>query len=173
MPDRIQLTENKIHMINYHDDSITLKIDEVNSIDYIQLKKQFLDDHDIISNLGVNPRQLIQDWKEKIEKWDKIIDSENPHDGVCNVEINIILQQENKKLKENYRNLQFRFNDEQDEINRINGEWRKDIQIVKRIKTWQKSIEKESNNPIQEKNHSFQPSAINYYLKEILGGKND
>jgi len=100
MSDRIKLTENKIHMINYHDNSITLKIDEVESIDYIQLKKQILDDYDIVSNLGVNPRQLIQEWKKKAENWDKITDRDNPHDGICNVEVNRILEQENKQLKE-------------------------------------------------------------------------
>ena len=45
MTDRIELTEDKIHMINYHDDSITLKIDEVESIDYVQLRKQIIDDN--------------------------------------------------------------------------------------------------------------------------------
>lgn len=96
MTDRIKLTEDKIHMINYHDDSITLKIDEVESIDYIRLKKQIIDDNvkvpklesklkmmeisfeqinnsrnDLIKELA-DCEMLNKQFKEKVEKIDEL-----------------------------------------------------------------------------------------------------
>ncbi len=41
--------------------------------------------------------------------------------------------------------------------------------IVSNFKNWQADIEEEANNPEQEKNHKFSPSAVNYNLKRILG----
>jgi len=41
--------------------------------------------------------------------------------------------------------------------------------VVKKLVDWQLEIQKEALNPIQQKNHTFSPSAINYYLKKILG----
>lgn len=41
--------------------------------------------------------------------------------------------------------------------------------VLKKLVDWQLEIQKEALNPTQEKNHSFTPSAINYYLKKILG----
>jgi len=184
MTDRIKLTEKNVRLEGKKFASnLELKVRIILDWPYAgerrdnltvkaeQLRQQIIDDDDIVSNLGVNPRQLIQEWKKKSEKWDKITDRDNPHDGICNVEVNRILEQENKQLKEESNNLKFRLADEQDEINRINGEWRKDIQIVDDLKKWQQHIEAESQNPLQEKNHSFQPSAINYNLKKILGDK--
>lgn len=45
-------------------------------------------------------------------------------------------------------------------------------EIVEKLKIFQLEIELESKNPSQEKFHSFQPSAVNYYLKKILGIEN-
>jgi len=44
------------------------------------------------------------------------------------------LREENKQLKEESNNLKFRLVDEQDEINRINGEWRRDKKKLEKIK---------------------------------------
>lgn len=44
----------------------------------------------------------------------------------------------------------------------------KQEQKLKKLKDWQKVMQLEADNPLQEKNHSLHPSAINYYLKQIL-----
>lgn len=44
-------------------------------------------------------------FKEKAEKWDKVTDDDNPHQGICNVEVNKNLQEENKQLKEKLEEL--------------------------------------------------------------------
>ena len=61
--------------------------------------QQIIDDQDIVSNLGVNPRQLIQEWKKKAEKWDKR-DSDRTN---LLTESNTKYRQENKQLKEEHK----------------------------------------------------------------------
>lgn len=81
MIDRTKLTEEDIEILGwfgiipkricriyYEFDSPKQKQEAEN------LKQQILEDHDIISNLGVNPRQLIQEWKKKAEKYDALGD---------------------------------------------------------------------------------------------------
>jgi len=61
MADRIKLTEDRFREVNF-------------PIEYIlnatkEEKQQILDDYDLVSNLGVNPRQLIQEWKAKLDDY--------------------------------------------------------------------------------------------------------
>jgi len=60
------------------------------------VRQQILENHDIISNLGVNPRELLKEWKEKSEKWDKYYDTRS----FMTLEERNELEQENKQLKE-------------------------------------------------------------------------
>jgi len=57
--------------------------------------EQILEDYDIVSNLGVNPTELIKNWKEKAEKLPSVEDS-----LLGRKQLVINLEQENKQLKD-------------------------------------------------------------------------
>jgi len=130
MTERIKLTEDNfiLQWIPQTDDSY-IKIVGIDSMSRNALIKQILDDYDIVSNLGVNPRQLIQEWKEKAEKYD-----------ACGNIINQVneLLQENKQLKEENEkySLYFEHNDKR-EVNVLEttyqafNRYRKENQILK------------------------------------------
>jgi len=64
-----------------------------------KIKKQLDENQDIVSNLGVNPRELLKEWKEKSEKWNKWqLDLHNLAQE--NKTPYYIMLKENKKLKE-------------------------------------------------------------------------
>ena len=79
-------------------------------------------------------------------------------------QIHVLLEKEkeNKQLKEENDSLG-------EQLQEATHREKNLKKIVDKTRNWQKTMENESKNPAQETNHSFQPSAINYYLKEILG----
>ena len=77
MTERIELSENTISVTSfdeYQNEVICMGetgCPRLNKKQAKQLKHQILDDYDIVSNLGVNPRQLIKEWEVKLERCEK------------------------------------------------------------------------------------------------------
>lgn len=64
------------------------------------VRQQILTNQRIIEEtIQIMPYPYMQ-MKAKAEKWDKVIQEDNAHEGVCNVEVNLELKRENKQLKE-------------------------------------------------------------------------
>ena len=91
------LTEEDIALMDYSFEGNLLMLIKRKPSDFEQIKQQMLDDHDIVSNLGINPRQLIQEWKEKAKKYDSLYIPIKPSFEE--------LQKENKQLKETLSHL--------------------------------------------------------------------
>jgi len=80
-------------------------------------EEQISDNQDIVSNLGVNPRELIAQWKEKAEKYDNLMNANNEvvrnnismtelhQENKLNEEILKQLREEYKKLERDYSHL--------------------------------------------------------------------
>jgi len=96
--------------------------------DGIKLTEEEQETYDSIQSPSVK-----KDFLETLEKWNKLVSKINE------------LKQENKNLKEESNNLKFRLADEQDEINRINGEWRKDKKTLEKVKEAHENLIKDSN----------------------------
>jgi len=113
MADRIKLTEDDIETFSNDEEllekfdlsiEIHTKGDEAKSI-----KHQILEDHDIVSNLGVNPRQLIQEWKTKVDDYEVLKPMYSK------------LEKKLEKIDEAYNNIKFTDDGEvfQDKIKKI------------------------------------------------------
>ena len=62
--------------------------------------------------------------------------------------------------------------DEKVEFEKLEKKLNEDLEKVKKLEKWYQEIKEESEHKFAD-NHKFLPSAIRFYLEQILGVKND
>lgn len=103
MPERIKLTKEILYAVN--EQGLTTE--------------QILDDFDIVSNLGVEPRKLIQEWKKKAEKYDGLTHFSNKQTETIHEQI-----VEHKQLKEDLENTINQLDLRNSSLDNLNTEWK-------------------------------------------------
>lgn len=161
MAKRTKLTEDDIYAIDqalrhcYKQDAyiFTRNGEEKEEIvDYYNLRKKFdgkqiLDDHDIVSNLGVNPRQLLQEWKEKVEKFDGLLaESQRMLDEIAKLRIiHNTWEQENKQLKDEIHQLNTALKQSMDQVSRVLPIAEKSQQKLEKLKSLEYNLRNEND----------------------------